>query len=57
MEISRETLVEWLSCLELAHQDGIDNGRYEGSICNQQIESVQQALRELTETPFEQVII
>ncbi len=53
MEISRETLVEWLSCLELAHQDGIDNGRYEGSICNQQIESVRQVLLELTETPFE----
>ncbi len=57
MEINRETLVEWLTCLDLAHQDGIDNGRYEGSICHQQIESVRQALRELTETPFEQVVI
>ena len=53
MEINRETIVEWLTCLDLAHQDGIDNGRYEGSICHQRIESVQQALRELTETPFE----
>ena len=53
MDIKREILLEWLNSLDTAHQDGIDNGGYEGSICHQQIEKVQRALQTLIENPTE----
>ena len=49
MDIKREILLEWLNNLDTAHQDGIDNGGYEGSICHQQIEKVQRAIQALIE--------
>jgi hypothetical protein len=40
MNIQKNQLERWIKALTLAHEDGINNGDYEGSICHQRLSEV-----------------
>ena len=47
MNIQKIQLERWIKALTLAHEDGINNGDYEGSICHQRLSDVLTEMRYL----------
>lgn len=37
MNIQKIQLERWIKALTLAHEDGLNNGDYEGSVCHQHL--------------------
>ena len=54
MNIQKNQLERWIKALTLAHEDGINNGDYEGSICHQQLSAVLHEMRLLNNHEGEQ---